>query len=439
MTDTHTYVAADTMVYLHFQPLDQLDLQRIVGRESVCVIVPRITLQELDNHKNTHQSQRIRERARSRLKLLRRWLDQGRLSAGIDVVFESARPQIDFAEVGLDPQWNDDQLLASLLQKKRNSPGDAVVLLTQDTGLLLTAHTVGMDAVEIPNEYKLSEEVDPLIRENKELRNELVRLQTAQPKPLLRLKNMGDGDTHATYSLTPPPEQEPFDKAGFIQKLREALPPRHPPSRKASPYTSAISVALAPSGNMGGIPKHEYDRYNRDLERYFQAMDEYIDKLAAYRTQPDRTLCLELELRNVGSVPAEDVDIHIHFPDGFALYAEDDIPGRPKEPDEPREPQTEMQMCLGNITAGLAVPSYLDWLGHIGPPDPFSLRRTHNYDLTDHVERLKHGCVYPIRALHLVFPSFDDAGSFNFSYRVTAANLPSPAEGDIHLIVNKAE
>ncbi|KPJ72399.1 MAG: hypothetical protein AMS14_07805 [Planctomycetes bacterium DG_20] len=53
-------VFLDTMILLHYRPLDELDLPRIVGTDQVVVVVPRITLRELDRHKNIHTSRRVR-------------------------------------------------------------------------------------------------------------------------------------------------------------------------------------------------------------------------------------------------------------------------------------------------------------------------------------------------------------------------------------------
>lgn len=41
-------VFLDTMVYLHFVPLEQIDLCGVLGADRVTILVPRVTLKELE-------------------------------------------------------------------------------------------------------------------------------------------------------------------------------------------------------------------------------------------------------------------------------------------------------------------------------------------------------------------------------------------------------
>jgi hypothetical protein len=51
----------DTMIYLHYRPVAEIDWQRVLDTARVDILVPRITVRELDRHKNTHASSRIHE------------------------------------------------------------------------------------------------------------------------------------------------------------------------------------------------------------------------------------------------------------------------------------------------------------------------------------------------------------------------------------------
>lgn len=439
VTENATYVMLDTMVYLHYRSAEQLCLPEILTCQSVIIVVPRITVQELDAHKNTHQVAKIRERARQRLAAIKNWIQAGEVAPQISIQFEAARPRIDFAAHGLDPQWNDDQLLATVIQFHADHPGERLVLVTQDTGILLTAEHIGIEAIMVPEEKRLPEVEDPIAKENVQLRSELLRLKTAQPFLLIRFHGMADDIDHTMFELSEPAHVNIIDKEAFLQDVRQKFPEKHPgppPGESRSPFaTSAPAISF-----FGGpIPNSEYERYNRDREVYFSEVSVYLDRLAAYRTQPDRTLILELEMRNTGTVPAEDVDISIHFPNGFELYAEDDVPAAPEEPRPPVPPRNDLQRIGAAGLAGrLDMSAFSPRSSHMRPSDPFTLRKTNSYDLTDHVTRLKHGCAHQIRRLYVVFPSYKDAKSFNIDYRLAAANLPAPAVGKVHIVVEKA-
>lgn len=435
MNNNRQYVMLDTMVYLHYRSPDELCLPEMLGASDVVLLVPRITMQELDVHKNTHPIPKIRDRARKRLVAIQRWIDTGQVVPGVSIRFDALRPTIDFASNGLNPQWNDDQLLAAIIQFRDTNPDDSIALLTQDTGLLLTAKHIGIRTVMVPDDKLLPQEEDLLAKENRELRNELLRLKTARPNLVLRFCGSSDDSEHIEFELETPSATPTFDRDAFLSELRAAVPEMHPaPPPSVDSFASSIDLASAFGER---IPASEYKRYSRDREAYFRQMLDYIGRLAAYRTQPERTLLLELELRNIGTVPGEDIDIHIHFPDGFELYSEDGLPQQPPEPSPPEKPQTDLQRRMASITAGLGHMPYLRGLSNIGPPDPFSLRKTNSYDLTDHVSRLKHGCAYALKKLYLVFPSYEAATPFNFDYRIAAANLPEAATGTIHVVVRK--
>lgn len=438
MTDHTIYVALDTMVYLHYRSVDQLDLAKTLSAAAITILVPRITVQELDTHKNTHTNSKIRERARKRLVALLQWIDAGEVGPGVGVTFLAPRPDIDFRAHGLNAQWNDDQLLAALIQFREQHAGSRVVLLTQDTGLLLSAKHLGIEAVSVGDEDRLPPDADPIAKENQELKNELLRLKTAQPALVLRLKGMADDEDHVTFELSIPVQGSSLDKDAFLADMRRKLPEKHPPP--APNKTAGMSFATLALANSFGevIPQREYVRYNRDRESYFKNLSLYMDRLAAYRTQPDRTLLLEIEMRNTGSVPAEDIDLALHFPDGFDLYSEADLPVEPQVPQPPAPPQTDLQNRMAGLTAHMSSAAYLPRFGGIAaPPDPFSLTKSNSYDLADHVQRLKHGCSYEIRRLYLVYPAYEAAKSFHIEYRLAAANLHQPACGELHIVVEK--
>ena len=42
----------DTMVFLHYKSLDELDVVDVLGPPPHTVLVPRVTLRELDKHKD---------------------------------------------------------------------------------------------------------------------------------------------------------------------------------------------------------------------------------------------------------------------------------------------------------------------------------------------------------------------------------------------------
>lgn len=429
MSRERVFVILDTMIYLHYQPADQLNLPDLLGVDKVTVLVPRITLRELDEHKDSHQNSKIRDRAKNRLASIRRWLEEnnGQISEKVEICFHAVLPRIDFIDHCLNQGWGDNQLLATIIQFKEDHQGERIILVTQDTGLLLTAQHIGIDTLMIPDDKKLPQEEDPLVKENRQLSNEVLRLKSLCPRLVLRFSDFDDSVIHSEFELEAPCAEKSFDKKDLLNRLNNDYPEEHPSS---IPRNTLYAV-------LEQITDGEYTRYNRDRELYFKKMLQYIDLIGEYNILRKRTLPLRLELRNIGTVPGKDIDLHIHFPDGFELFTEDDFPEEPVEPSPPVKPRSTGEITKDFLVSGPMIPSLNNIMPHFGPPDPFDLKKTNSYDLTDHYTDLKHGYIREIKQLFVVFPSYDDAKSFSFEYVITAANLPSQERGTLNIVVNK--
>jgi hypothetical protein len=90
-------VFLDTMVYLHFVPLEQIDLCGVLGADRVTILVPRVTLKELEKHKINHASARSRDRARQALALLEKHVESGLpVHDGVAIAFIPHMPRLDW-------------------------------------------------------------------------------------------------------------------------------------------------------------------------------------------------------------------------------------------------------------------------------------------------------------------------------------------------------
>lgn len=144
-----------------------------------------------------------------------------------------------------------------------------------------------------------------------------------------------------------------------------------------------------------------------------------------------------------GSCPADDIDIFMHFPDGFELFDEDDCEKEPEAPKAPRKPRS----ILEEAAAGLSIRSFgysdhlhshLDYLSSpVGPSNVSGpkIKRTNSYDVKVSVRRAKHGIEEPLDTIYLTFESSAMARSFAIDYAIHASNLPSHVTGTLNVIV----
>ncbi len=432
-----TYVFLDTMIYLHYKWFEDIDFKNVVGDQEVQIVVPHITLHELDTHKDNHKSSKIRERAR---KVAGRFLEcfleyGGTLKGSLTACEFDESGMFDFAAHNLDKSKNDHRLLAAILEFKE-SQSESVFLITQDVGPRLKANRLGIDVKALLETYRLPSEEDPLVKENKQLKNKLFMIQSAAPKLSLGFDDM---DAKKNELIVYPSAKKVIDAEAVMEKVRDKFPWKgsRPETTNNSLGNLFVKTHLPPFAAMPKIPDSEYERYNGECAKYFEQYEAYLSELQ--RRQQQCFAELNLCVQNEGGAPAEDVDVFMHFPDGFELYPVDDLPEEPKSPRPPQEPRTVIEQSMENLNfaSSLIHPRYFPDIASLGPPDPFSLKKTNSYEVEDAFQRIKHGQTGVIRPLMVVFDSYGSATSFQITYRMLAANLPQPVEGELNIVVKE--
>jgi len=427
----------DTMIYLHYKSIEEIDFQNEFNSKEITIIIPRITIRELDIHKNTHKFSRIRERARKMLQRIEKWIEVKEIRPAVTVEYVATTPTIDYEKFNLNPDWNDDQLIAAILHyRSDNSMSDRIILVTQDTGPRLTARHFGIEVKQLPDKYKLPVEPDPQETEIRSLRQTIATLENALPRLELSFSNNEKPTNNKNFALS---SQTVCDKKGFgkeIEKLKRKYP-------KINKDEANISVTKVGNLNLLGGPLNvvsdeEIKRYYADVDNYIEQYKGYLkscwDITAAY----ERTIRFIIEVWNIGTAPAADVEVSIYFPDGFKLYEIGKQPIAPKEPSPPVQPRTDMQITLSRIASasyGLRLP---DLSKHYNEKlETFSIRRTNSYNVGDHFQTIKHGDKVVLPEMVLIFDSYEAAKSFKCEYNIRPANLPEPKTGELHFIITK--
>lgn len=157
----------DSMVYMHYKPIEDVDWLAEASADQVTIVVPRVTLKELDKHKNTHSSARIRERVGGVLKRLEKYLPAGfdlRPSVSIRR-YQKLATNAELEAKGLNADWSDDVLIGTALLYRSEHPEAEVVLVTQDTGPRLTALDHDLTVLRLPDSLRLPADPDPIQRE----------------------------------------------------------------------------------------------------------------------------------------------------------------------------------------------------------------------------------------------------------------------------------
>jgi predicted nucleic acid-binding protein len=439
----------DTNVYLHYELFDQIDWLEIVDAEPLTIVVPPVTIRELNKHKDYHTQRRVKKRAGEVLKRLCTLFDSNSvayLRGRVAIRLEDRDSSIDFAARQLLFEIQDDQLIASIIMHRNEAPEGEVVLVTSDAGLTLLAKARrhGISTAKMPDNLRVAEQPDPSQKRVKQLEQEVRELTARIPRLSLTFE---DGNQHATFTL-PIPLELPPDK--FERKLNEIKhrypktgrrtePSSEPRQSMRSQEPSELMAAMHP---MILASQKEITRYNAELEEFYQAYGDYLKNSIQFKNFKHRAIELVILLANDGTAPAEDIDIFLHFPDGFRVLEGEDLPRSPKAPKPPVEPRTPMQMLTESLPPMVEVVPYLGShdSGPIAPPPNVSapnIKRTNSYEVSFHVQKAKHNLQEPFKPMYVAFDSFEEASSFHIDYQILAANIPHEINGEVHIVIRR--
>jgi len=443
-------VFLDTNVYLHYQSFDQINWLKTLKASEATIVVPPITIRELGKHKELHPRQRVRDRAGAVLKKLLALFESGYSAAlrdGVQILLEDREPMIDFTANQLSHEIQDDQLIASIIMFKNERPGAEIMLVTSDAGLTLIAkarrHSI--QTAMLPDNLKVAEEPDSSQVRIRELEQKIRVLELKAPQLSLVF---ADGSQHATFILPPPVQLTKEDVATKMELVHHQYPKLQrqsdqtnvsaEPLASVGQYLSALSAAI---GNV--LQPEDIDSYNKELDKFYEAYSEYLLHEVRYENLRRRKIELLIFATNDGTAPAEDVDVFLHFPDGFEVTDGDSFPDAPPSPEPPAKPRTRLQYLAESVALPSLDPSLL--INRIPdvvmrPPQNVStpnIKRTSSYEVDFHIERIKHRLQEPASPLYIVFESFESAHSFTIEYRLLAANIPDTVIGQLHVVIGR--
>jgi len=432
------YVFVDTNTFLHFLPLDQIKWIDLTREPGTVIVIADVVIRELDRIKDRHTDLKIKKRAAESLKRIRKWYAEKKISDEVTFQFFQKPLTLDFLSHDLEKESQDDRLIASAIQFKQEK--NDVFLLTADTGLFLKCSARNIDVLELDDKYRLPQEPDT----EEKLRNELLTLKNLIPKISL---SFHPKDEVKTVTIHPEVVLSEVSRQLQISKIKEKYPLKELNFTSAHDTSGAIgSMTVGDFVNkislLNNKSAEEIDRYNKEVKKYYSDYEAFIDVNNAYKNLLRRHFKIELILENSGTKPAENIDIHLHFPDGFKLLNERDFPKPPIEPADPRHPRTTLEMIAENFDMLNHVSSFPH--SYLAPPDlrlrnvsSPEIKQSNSYDVKIRVLKLKHGHCEKIDPMFVLFASYEAASSFGVDYTISADNLPAAIKGRLNIFIDK--
>lgn len=343
------YLFLDTNIFIHCIDFEQIDWRALSEcDDDFTIMIAPVVMDELDKHKR-NANQKIAKRVKkvqSKIEGIIESPEKGQMR----VTYIMVRPlESTFSSHYLSRQDQDDNVLATILEfiAKTNN-GDSVLLFTNDLGPRLKAKTIGISARSVPDQYMVVNEVDEVEIKNRELQKELNEFKNRAPVVSLLFKD------HSTL-LTHCYEATVLTKDEFIAKAMQKVERENPPLFFVDPdKDNGSSLAAIASLMRGPFPvrKDQVDQFNESMKDYFakyrECMAEYYDVHIFHQNM----VSIKLLLANTGTAPAENIDIELHFPDGFELIDKEGLPEKPNLPSVPHRPKHGMDFGLNNLNLG---------------------------------------------------------------------------------------
>ena len=429
MNKYDSYCFIDSNSFLHYRMFTDINWNEVTNSSSVLLIVCPAVLRELDQKKFSEYDINIRNRSQQVISKMLEMATSNtinKVKKTLDLMFISNEPSIDWEKEGLSTQIPDDRIIASILEQKNNFKN--IILITSDIGLTLKAKMKGIKCISLPDEYQLNIKKDKKQKEIEKLRNRITFLENRLP--VLKLKILADNEPAdfikiTLNQITAPSEDELTEKLKVI---------KYELKYKSSSKTSDIFTDLL------SYPKYEIERYEKDLDKYIEEMLKYYKKEYKFKELQSRLIELKFIIINNGNLPAEDIDIFMHFPDGFVMFSEDELPKKPKEPEKPILPRTQQEMILNFVKLSVPKFSFSD-ISSINPNinQNFSsrpqIRKKNSYEVKYSLNKVKHGIQIYLDPVYILFESVVLAKSFKISYSILADNLPEPSNGNLNIVI----
>ncbi|PKO26873.1 MAG: hypothetical protein CVU36_22735 [Betaproteobacteria bacterium HGW-Betaproteobacteria-9] len=201
------YLFPDTNVFLQCKPLEQVTWETFGRWERINIVVTRPIQTEIDSLKGKGNSRQA-SKARAATSLLRRLLEDESPFIVLSVkplVHLSVRLDLrtdDSASESLNYEVRDDQLVGTALAFQREHSADVTRLLTDDTGVMFSAKTVGVEYVRIPQDWFLPPEIDEATKRENALREKLASHEKSEPQFTINLSATVPGPKSAAPEHT---------------------------------------------------------------------------------------------------------------------------------------------------------------------------------------------------------------------------------------------
>lgn len=438
------YIIPDTNVYLHFTPIDQYPWFNHIDRsDTICIVFTHPIIDEIELKKYDGK-QHIKDRAIFAIKLIEKYINEPEIKENLYCkFFEETITNEYISSLGLNTSDGDDKIIASIIKfKDLINSDDKIYFITNDLGPKVKAKKFKLDCFKPDANHFLPQPEDDFIKKFNFLKLENEKLKNLSPKLFLKFQN----DSIAEKFIIQCNEEE---KKNFINRMENENRNQYP--KLESEFKNRMLPSFDELETMTdskrkkriqqlqlatGMNLTDINEYNSELDTYYWNYENYLNTLYEYISMKSLSLEINLKLINTGTIPAEDIDIYLHFPDGFLLYNDVDYPNEPFLPEPPKK--RGIFSLLNPFNINFSIPR-LDSQYQTEKPnisDPI-IKKTNSYDVNIRVIKLNHNFEAKLKPMYIVFEKIEEVKNLKIKFEIRCANLPEIVNGNLNLQVSR--
>jgi hypothetical protein len=446
----------DTNVFLQCRDLKDLPWQEIADGEDLLLLIPRTVQEEIDRQKGDGNTRRGK-RARSASSFFREiiFADNTKIALSdanprVEISFPDTQPSSTPASGFLDLSRPDDSIINELCLYQREHESLQVQLLTHDTNPMLTCKKVGVPFQVVPDEWLLQPEPDAKDKRISELERKIKNLETTIPQIEVRILKDGNDLSPASLNIMRYTAISEADVERLVSETCRRRPmkvnfdePEQKPKASSALAESVLSMRhLGLSGFYKKPTDDEIKEYKTVLyPKWVDSLKSFYEKLPFCLGLPSCHYEIEIELSNVGSVPAEHVVLEIEATGGLVMTNQDGMEKLldrgstvlPPEPEPPKGKWIKHDFGLNSLGSAMRIQEQMfDSIRTAQKPDKNAFYRKNGNSgfYTKHwvyeCDEFRHKVKPKVFNLILFAPPKQNLKKGAVIITVTAKNLPDP-------------
>lgn len=231
-----------------------------------------------------------------------------------------------------------------------------MILVAADNGILVKAKQVGLNYYQMPDKYKLKEELSDEEKEINNLKAELDKYKNRLPKPCITFANEQERIVFKKPSKRIVEEELKL----YMDNLKIENPFQK--YEEIDTYNLLGNLSL----NSMLYTDEQIEKYNTELEEYFEECEKYQSFVIQKNILDERFKEITFELHNDGSAQTGDMNIFIRFPHDIKLYNKNCKIKKDKE--EPIKPELRFGVLDRKLLKSMRFNEWVDPFKGTGIP-----------------------------------------------------------------------